>query len=236
MFASARRARVWWRIDPRRTTAIAVVLSIHAAVLIMVSRPAQPAAQDTIERPAGAANVLQVRLIDVAPSSPPPAQVMAPSQSGFEARQTHKPRLHHVAKKPIVMAHPGASASSPSTPGKLSLKLPGRRKTTKDWSVGRSWGAPRRAKPRLPGAGKVYGAPTLHTVDPRSQGVGGVARWITGHLKGAVNPHCVDVDTWRSMSPAELGRRHISPKQVEETARYYGCVPPVRGDLSDDPS
>jgi hypothetical protein len=83
------------------------------------------------------------------------------------------------------------------------------------------------AGPRLPGGEHVHGAPSLRMIDPRNQGVAGLVREIQG-LFGVIDAHCVDVDTWRGMTPRERLARHISDAKLERTARRHGCVPPVR--------
>jgi hypothetical protein len=42
-------------------------------------------------------------------------------------------------------------------------------------------------------------------------------------LLGVPDPHCVDVDAWRTLSTQELLDRHVSPEQVENTAAEYHC-------------
>lgn len=86
----------------------------------------------------------------------------------------------------------------------------------------------RRAMPtprpiRLPGSSTpiVQG---FHMVDPRMQGVGGAVRMVQA-LFGVVDPHCVDVEVWRGMTPAEQSVRHIRSTDVERTAERYHCGP-----------
>jgi len=40
-----------------------------------------------------------------------------------------------------------------------------------------------------------------------------------------VDPHCMDVEVWRGMTPAEQLARHISSTDVERTAERYHCGP-----------
>lgn len=227
---SAVQMRISGHMDPRRTTAIAMVLALHAALLVLVSRPAQPATPDTMARPASRRGALQVRLIEVVSPSPP-ARVKAPAP---DAHDLHEPDTHHVAKKPLPTTHPVADASASPSARRLDLELPDSKDTSKDWSVGRTWDTPEHAKPRLPWAGKVYGAPAFHMTDPRMQGLAGIARTVQ-HLMGIPDSHCVDVDTWRGMSRRELHQHGLTRSRVDEIARRHGCMPPQRGDLSPDP-
>ncbi|MEO9079888.1 MAG: hypothetical protein ABI268_11335 [Rhodanobacter sp.] len=76
---------------------------------------------------------------------------------------------------------------------------------------------------RLPGTDVVV-VPGLHMIDPRAQGVAGVARMLQG-LLGVPDTHCVTVDAWRQLSTREMLARHMSPEQVQKTAARYGCLP-----------
>ncbi len=94
---------------------------------------------------------------------------------------------------------------------------------------GRRFGADLRAAQtrapvaQLPGSSQPVVA-GLHMVDPRSQGVSGAVRMLAG-LLGATDPHCVAVDSWRSLSTQEMLDRHISPDEVDRVAVEYHCRP-----------
>lgn len=75
----------------------------------------------------------------------------------------------------------------------------------------------------LPGSDKPIVA-GLHMVDPRSQGISGAVRLLAG-LLGATDPHCVAVDSWRSLGTQEMLDRHISPREVDRVAEEYQCKP-----------
>ncbi|RDJ00358.1 hypothetical protein DVT68_06035 [Dyella solisilvae] len=62
-------------------------------------------------------------------------------------------------------------------------------------------------------------------VDPRAQGIAGVVRSI-GSFTGAVDPHCVDLDVWRGMTPEERIERHVSTSDIEAIEKSYNCSPP----------
>ena len=76
---------------------------------------------------------------------------------------------------------------------------------------------------RLPGSGRPIVA-GLRMVDPRSQGASGAVRMLAG-LFGATDPHCVAVDSWRSLTTQEMLDRHISPGEVDRMAEEYRCKP-----------
>ncbi|WP_143525873.1 hypothetical protein [Rhodanobacter sp. C05] len=76
----------------------------------------------------------------------------------------------------------------------------------------------------LPGSG-VPIVKGIHMIDPKMQGIGGVARRLQS-LFGIPDHHCVGVDEWRRLSTQEILDRHISPDMVEETVAEYHCLPP----------
>ncbi|MDW2981300.1 MAG: hypothetical protein WBG81_02955 [Rhodanobacter sp.] len=76
---------------------------------------------------------------------------------------------------------------------------------------------------RLPGSSRPI-VSGVHMVDPRSQGVSGAVRMLAG-LFGATDPHCVAVDSWRSLTTQEMLDRHISPDEVDRMAEEYRCKP-----------
>lgn len=223
--------RAWQRVDPRRSAALAVVLSVHATLLMLVLRPARPMRSNHTTTQVDSVDVLEVRLIDV--SSPPPPIPSNAAQTTPRVRTRHasKPRLPRHAAKPMAST---TSKPTESTPKTLSLKLTGKVDAANHWTIGRSLSAPKHVMPRLPGHGHVHGAPKLHLIDPRFQGIAGVARSLQ-HYLGIPNSHCVDVDSWRSMSPVELADHHMTESDVDRTAKRYNCIPPKRGDLSSDP-
>lgn len=81
---------------------------------------------------------------------------------------------------------------------------------------------------RLPGSDQtVRGAPVLPMIDPRMQGLAGVVHFI-GSLTGAVDPHCLDLEAWRGMTPEERGAHHVvtDHAQMDTIAARYNCKPP----------
>ena len=83
---------------------------------------------------------------------------------------------------------------------------------------------------RIPGSRWIANdVPRFRMVDPKSQGIAGAIR-IVGGIFGAVNPHCVDVDVWRGMTPKERIEKHldISDEKIEAIADRYNCLPPLK--------
>ena len=79
---------------------------------------------------------------------------------------------------------------------------------------------------RLPGTdGQIAHAPDFQMVDPKTQGVAGLIHFI-GHLTGAVDPHCMDLDAWQSMTEQERIAHHVSDRQMQAIAEQYHCIDP----------
>lgn len=76
----------------------------------------------------------------------------------------------------------------------------------------------------LPGSDKAF-VPGIRFVDPMDQGVGAVAREAQ-RLFGIKSRQCIDVETWRSLTPQELSARHISPGDVDREDEKYDCNAP----------
>lgn len=76
----------------------------------------------------------------------------------------------------------------------------------------------------VPGSDAAY-APGIHLVDSMTQGIGAVMR-TAQRAFGIKNRHCIDVDTWRHLTPEELSARHISPGDVDSTDESYRCNDP----------
>lgn len=63
-------------------------------------------------------------------------------------------------------------------------------------------------------------------VDPRTQGIAGVARLLQG-LTGAADPACVNADALSTMSEEERIARHMSAADVARIATDHNCpLPP----------
>lgn len=122
----------------------------------------------------------------------------------------------HVAPvAPTVMAAPGASqAPHRETP----VYIPG----------GHSFAERLRAAetvpvPRLPGSAIAL-APGVHMVDPRSQGLAGVVRFIGG-LGGASDAACIELDALGRLTDEERRAQHISLRDMKRLAATHRCMP-----------
>ena len=69
-------------------------------------------------------------------------------------------------------------------------------------------------------------APGIQLIDPVKQGVGAC------HAPRATSVrypsrHCMDVDTWKTLTPVELIARHLTARDVEEANQKYQCNRPL---------
>ena len=69
-------------------------------------------------------------------------------------------------------------------------------------------------------------APGIQLIDPVKQGVGDVMRRVQ-RLFGIPSRHCLDVDTWKTLTPVELIARHLTARDVEEANQKYQCNRPL---------
>lgn len=66
----------------------------------------------------------------------------------------------------------------------------------------------------------------IQLIDPAKQGVGAVMRRAQ-RLFGIPSRHCIDIDTWKTLTPVELIARHLTPRAVEEANQKYQCNRPL---------
>ncbi len=209
-----------------RVASIVVVAVVHLAAFVFVSLPATPLRRIRTATMPAAGNDLVVRLLEVhAPTGSVHAKRPAERRSALRRSTRHDARHQkHVAARVAPDAKVHRDEKKATRP--LDLSLPGTNHA--EPVVGRTLG---RARPephfRLPGGGHVHGAPHLHLVDPRTQGVAGLVRGLQS-LLGVVNPHCIEVDSWRGMTREQRLRRHLTDEAVAHVAERYGCLPPRR--------
>lgn len=60
--------------------------------------------------------------------------------------------------------------------------------------------------------------------DPRSQGMGGLARAIAG-LTGGADPKCLLLAQWRDLSRRERAAQGITDDDMDRVERDHGCRP-----------
>ncbi len=206
-----------------RVATLAAVLLIHLGFLAFLLAPPpgwrwpaaneSPALQDT----------LRVRLL---PARIEPPRPIAPNPR----RPAH---ATPVAQRPPLVALPTRTtpqAPLPAAPRSIDSLIAtappdyvagGGRLSGPDYG---------RQNVRVPGSGApVRGMPVFRMADPRMQGVAGAIRFI-GHLTGAVDPHCLQLDAWQGMSPQERIANHVDADdaQMAAIAARYGCRDPLQ--------
>lgn len=217
-------------LAPERVAALVGVLALHAGALIYLLAPDHAAWRDRPFDVASARSALIVTL-DVRRKTPP-----APMKPLVVPRTAHVTPVAHAAPtmhatSPTTVAVPAAAAATmpatrpvPATPRTATAPTPdyvagAGRLAGPDWHASNT---------RLPGSAEpVHGAPRFAMADPRTQGLAGAVRLIGRLVGGAVDPHCVDVETWRGMDTAERIAHHVTPDQIEQVAAANGCAPPA---------
>lgn len=209
-----------------RIGALAIALLLHAGLLLSLLAPDADQPTRVSRAPVATVGALQVRWL-VPPAVATPHLRRPPPAA---TRPMHATR----AITPAVPSPPTASAAlpaqaAPSARLQVSVPAPAATAPASDYVPGSgrfavpAYGS---SNVRVPGHdGPVRGAPTITMVDPRTQDVAGIVRFIGG-LAGAVDPHCVDVGAWRGMTARERIAHHVTPDAIEATASRYGCAPP----------
>lgn len=210
--------------SPSRSLGLAFAMSGHLALLLLLLGPAgPPAEQEKMPLPQSKRGALSAGLISrVPPAKALPARPWVPPRMPPVRVSSSLPRRPRVVNPPVVAPTPQVAPTA--------LPAPFAGHSSDYISGGRSFGAALLPgvppATRLPGGVRVKGAPSIRMVDPRSQGMAGVARFLQG-LTGAADPACVDADAWNTMSEEERIARHTSPADVARIATEHNCpLPP----------
>lgn len=215
---------------PRRAVAVAVVLSLHAGLLMLLLAPTVFRPRHAVRNALSASDALRVRWLPPVPVMPRRPGALPPSKVRADANRSPRATTA-LAPSPAASAAAGAVAIQPLVPLRADVDTDAAPASAvaPDYIPGNGrFAAPawRGSRPRLPGSREpVRGAPVIAMVDPRTQGVAGLVRLI-GSLTGAVDPHCADVDAWRGMDARERIAHHVDPDAIAATADRYGCAPP----------
>lgn len=214
------------RATGRRIAVFAIVIACHLGLLVLMSgqRPHPGAGEDQVTNLA----VITLRFIpepirfSPASRTMPARSVTAPPQSrnplGRLAAAVTAERAEAVDARGI-----DASRASAAPVTRVHGSPDG---TTNDGGFQQRLldAGPSRGAPRLPGSDHPV-ISGIRFIDPMDQGIGAVAR-KTQRLFGIKNSHCIDVDTWRSLTPQELSARHVSPGDIERADDPYACNAP----------
>ncbi len=204
-----------------RSCTVALVLAAHTLALAVLLLPALPFAQADV--PSELAAALSIRLYHANPiprSTASPARVARAMQT--RARRAKQPTAHAAQVDAADDRQPArANPQSTSTPAAAAASVdyiahgmpPSR---TSQFG---------RQNTHIPGGGSADPRGNrFPMVDPRSQGLAGIVRMI-GSWGGAINPHCLDEEAWRAMTPAERSDNHVSTDVMDQTAAAYRCLP-----------
>ncbi|KAA0071650.1 hypothetical protein [Rhodanobacter sp. T12-5] len=202
-----------WRAAGHRIVVHVVVIGIHLGMALMLLGAPISLWHAAHGKTTRARKILQLRFVSAVARKPPAAVAAAIPFAVHTRRQSRTPRTRQVVDPASALAPPAPPANT-ATPVEGSGYIPGG-----NLLMGASQ-LPRSAV-RLPGSAVAI-VPGLHMTDPRMQGVAGAVRTLQA-LLGVPDPHCVDVDAWRTLSKQELLDRHVSPEQVENTAAEYHC-------------
>ncbi len=205
-----------WQGSVRRVASLVLAIGIHVGMWLLffggIVRPwSLPQASDDQRM-----NSLNVRFI------PTPAQPMMHSSPTVPPMPHRRPVLRFTPSSAPTTSETRSSATpvphivlTAPTPT-LDGYIPGGhllRGTDKNFAPA----------PHLPGSSTPV-VEGFHLVDPRTQGVAGVAHTLQ-RLFGVTSARCIDVEVWRNMTRQERLARHISLTQVEHTAEENHCGP-----------
>lgn len=217
-----RRRSYGWLL---RACVIALVVICHIGLLMIMLRPATPLDEASTAVAQDERDAVQVRLIQRVSSKPP---ISTPER---RVATVSRPALPvYRATGPAQIANPVSSPQPSTEPAPLVL-TPSASSSSTYVAGGSSFQQNLQAADH-PYAAKVPGsyqprAPRFAMADPRYQGAAGFVRFVQRFILHAVDPHCVDVNTWAGMSPAEQAQ-HASLSEMAEEARKYGCLEPER--------
>ena len=211
----------------RRTAAMVVAIGFHLALMVVLLRPgAAP-----LERFSAAVNdtpALKLRFLTR--PAPPVVQVANPPQrsKGLPPRMRQK---QPNSSPPIFDRAATAIATQPQTNStQAAIQLMPAAPSTPSFTDGgfrqRLLDAQHSADVHgVPGS-DLHLAPGIELIDPAKQGVGAVMRRVQ-RLFGIPSRHCIDVDTWKNLTPVELIARHLTARDVEEAIQKYQCNRPL---------
>lgn len=209
----------WWLLRP---VIVASVILIHAGILALLLRPWTMHQQDRLLWLTD--NVIQVRFIPLKL----PAKVSPPVPAQHQPASVPPPRTTHQVKPATQDVElPGAANQSVTPPVSVSVidTMPSYVAGGGSISGNASYV---RQNTRIPGAAAAPGAPHFRMIDPRAQGLAGVIHFIGG-LTGAIDPHCLDLEAWRGMTPEERVAHHVGAREMELLEATYECPLPPSG-------
>lgn len=204
-----------------RAVPLALTLTLHLVAWLVLTMPGAPGRQG---RPRSRRMDDALRLRWIARDS---ATTPAPAKVTHGLHHTSaQGAVRHQHRRPRSAVRQTAARTQASTPAAppLITSLPAA-SVEPDYIPGGNRLQPA-APPvvRLPGQAFVPGAPVFRMSDPRSQGMGGLARAIAG-LTGGADPKCLLLAQWRDLSRRERAAQGITDDDMDRVERDHGCRP-----------
>lgn len=220
------------RLSLGRSCVLALVFVAHAMLFGYLLLPATPMMW-AAPQSESIADALQVRFVpSIAKERARPAASASGGakspQFGMGKRRSKKvPALPESSAVQLQVATSPMRLATRSASLEFAAPIPSGPDYIPGGSAFRQSGAARfgRQNVRVPGDSFVFHAPRFRMVDARTQGVEGVMRAI-GSMFGAVDSHCLDVDAWQGMTPAERIEHHLSSDVMQKIADQYHCRAP----------
>ncbi|WP_243048138.1 hypothetical protein [Dyella sp. RRB7] len=211
------------RASGRRVAIHVVLICFHLGLLMILLRVPDPPRQRSIQESGHARDALRVRLIAMkAPHAV--SAIRPPSQPLNQARRASRSYSHPrpaAQSTPPVKPTPAVPVEPTSTTEEQAPDITHGVGYISGGTLLGGQPPENMRRPNLPGSDRVI-AQDVHFVDPEKQGVKHVVRTLQ-HYFGIPDHHCVDVDSWRTLSKQELVDRHLSPEQVGQIAEKYHC-------------
>jgi hypothetical protein len=215
-----------WRDHVRRGIAIGIAASLHLLVLILVVGP-KTDWQDDAKGHRADVQRLQLRFLRKQATShrhptEPALRAIAtrsPAQPGHKTPSSKPAAVQDASPAGPVMARPVVSEAAVAPANNPGVEGDGGFHQRLFQSQGLS------ATRAVPGSDAPLVA-GIHLADPASQGIGAVARKAQ-RLFGITNRHCIDVATWRNLTPQERSDRHISSDELDRLDEEYHCNAPM---------
>jgi hypothetical protein len=205
-----------------RPLLLALVMLGHIGLLIVMLRPATPFRTSDNKRWIDDDTWMQLRIIR-APERHAATAIPAPTPV-IHTHTRSAPRIAHAA--PEVQAPPEQTSHADTPVLYLAPAATGSYIAGGAGFQQRLQASDQTQIPTVPGDADVHGAPRFKMMEERS--IGARLVHIIGYLGGAVNSHCVDANTWQSMTPQQLIAAHVSQSDIQRAIAQNNCVEPER--------
>lgn len=205
---------------------LAAVLLIHLGFLAFLLAPSPGWRWPAPEAPSARPDALVVRLLptQIKPAGPPQP---AMPRTAHAATPQHRAAPVALPTTPTTQAAAPTSRVAPRSFDSLIATAPPSFVAGGGRLSGPDYG---QQNVRVPGSSQpVRGTPVFRMADPRMQGIAGVIRMI-GSWTGAVDPHCLKLDSERGMTIQQRIAQHVEvdDAQMAAIAARYGCPDPLK--------